>query len=178
MGKTSYVLLVFSIFLISSCKDQKQGSDQKLIAKAGQMDKTIKTATENYIKAWSDNDFDLMKSVTSPDFVREANGETTSKNHIELNETMKFWHTAMPDLAVFSKEIIVNGSRSYASWNVDGTNTGMFGETPPTGKKGATQGFTVLTFNDAGQIVHEEVFYDLLGVVEDWGYSVTPPIME
>ncbi|MGI9549986.1 MAG: ester cyclase [Aurantibacter sp.] len=178
MGKTSYMLLVFSIFLISSCKDQKWGSGPESIAKVGQMDETIKIATQNYIKAWSDNDFDLMKLVTAVDFVREANGETTSKNHAELNETMKFWHTAMPDLSVFSKEIIVNGSRSYTKWTVDGTNTGMYGTTPPTGKKGDTQGFTVLTFNEVGKIVHEEVFYDLLGVVEDWGYSVTPPIME
>jgi steroid delta-isomerase-like uncharacterized protein len=178
MAKTPYVLIAFSILLITSCKDQNRGSYPESIAEAEQMDKTLKIATENYIKAWSDNDFDLMKSVTAANFVREANGATTSKNHTELNETMKFWHTAMPDLAVATEEIIVNGSKVYASWAVDGTNTGMYGETPPTGKKGATQGFTVLTFNKAGQIVHENVFYDLLGVVEDWGYSIAPPIME
>ena len=132
-------------------------------------------AAENYIKAWSDNDFELMKSITSSDLVRMANGEVTSTDQEGIGEAMKFWHTTIPDFNIVSRQNVVKGNKVYSSWTSSGTNTGNFGENPPTGKESITQGFTVLTFNNEGQIVHEEAYYDLLSVMNQWGYSVTPP---
>ena len=134
----------------------------------------IKTSS-NYIKAWSDNDFELMKSITTENLVRVANGETSSKNQIEIRETMKFWHTTIPDFNLDLKNSVVNGNKTYSSWTSTGTNTGNFGENPPTGKKSITQGFTILTFNNEGKVIHEEAFYDLLSVLNQWGYTITPP---
>ena len=132
-------------------------------------------ATADYLSAWSTNDFNLMKSVTSSDLVRNANGETTSTNNTQIGETMKFWHTAIPDFNIAQGDIIVNGNKTYVNWTSTGTNTGMFGEAAPTGKSSTTPGFTVLTFNGAGKIIHEQAYYDLLTTINNWGYSVTPP---
>jgi len=138
-------------------------------------EKAMLMTSGNYIKAWSDNDFELMKSITTEGLVRVANGETSSKNQKGIGETMKFWHTTIPDFHLELKNSVVNGNKVYTSWTSTGTNTGNFGENPPTGKKSITQGFTILTFNNEGKIVHEEAYYDLLSVLNQWGYSVTPP---
>lgn len=138
-------------------------------------EQTMKKATQDYITAWSTNDFNLMKSVTSADLVRNANGEITSGNQAEIGETMKFWHTAIPDFNLEQGAIIIKDGKSYSSWTSTGTNTGMFGDAPPTGKSSKNLGFTVLTFNDAGKIIHEQAYYDLLSTLDAWGYSVTSP---
>lgn len=138
-------------------------------------DKALIQAGDNYIKAWSDNDFDLLKSISTNDIVRVANGETTSTDRNGIGKSMKFWHTTIPDFNIKKRQTIAVGDKVYSSWTSTGTNTGNFGENPPTGKKSITQGFTVLTFNSDGKIIHEEAYYDLLSVMNQWGYSVTPP---
>lgn len=138
-------------------------------------EKAMLNATSDFIKAWSDNDFELLKSITTKNIVRVANGETAAKNQDEIGEIMKFWHTTIPDFNLELKNSVVNGNKTYTSWTSTGTNTGNFGENPPTGKKSITQGFTILTFNNEGKVIHEEAFYDLLSVLNQWGYSVTPP---
>jgi steroid delta-isomerase-like uncharacterized protein len=135
-------------------------------------------ASENYMKAWTQNDFALMRSITINDLVRSANGETTSTNQSGLEATVRYWRSAIPDLKISIDQLVVKDGKSFASWICTGTNTGMFGETPPTGKKMRATGFTVLSFNEDGQIIKEDSYYDLLGVVEAWGYTLTPPIME
>ena len=139
------------------------------------LEQTMMEATENYLIAWSTNNFDLMKSITVDELVRNANGEITSKTQAEIGKTMKFWHTAMPDFNIVKGDIAIENRKSYVNWMSSGTNTGMFGEVPPTGMYSETPGFTVLTFDDDGKVVHEQAYYDLLSTVNDWGYSVTPP---
>ncbi|MBT8393218.1 MAG: ester cyclase [Bacteroidia bacterium] len=138
-------------------------------------EKAMLKANSDFIKAWSDNDFELLKSITTKNIVRVANGETAAKNQDEIGDIMKFWHTTIPDFNLDLKNSVVNGNKTYTSWTSTGTNTGNFGENPPTGKKSITQGFTILTFNNEGKIIHEEAFYDLLSVLNQWGYTVTPP---
>ena len=138
-------------------------------------EKAMINATSDFIKAWSDNDFELLKSITTKNIVRVANGETAAKNQDEIGDIMKFWHTTIPDFNLNLKNSVVNGNKTYTSWTSTGTNTGNFGENPPTGKKSITQGFTILTFNNEGKVIHEEAFYDLLSVLNQWGYTVTPP---
>jgi len=84
----------------------------------------------------------------------------------------------MPDFKMVDKEINVFENRTYVNWEVVGTNTGMYGTISPTGKIGHTEGISILTFDDEGHIVHESVFFDHLGLLEEWGYSISSPIME
>jgi hypothetical protein len=91
---------------------------------------------------------------------------------------MTFWHSTVPDFNIEQGAIIIQDGKSYSNWTSTGTNTGMFGEAAPTGKSSTTPGFTVLTFNGEGKIVHEQAYYDLLSTINAWGYTVTPPSVE
>ena len=166
---------VILFLLFTACNEQQKEQRTKGDSTPTVMEQTMKENAEKYIQAWSKNDFDLMKSISVENLVRNANGEITSKNQSEIGETMKFWHTAIPDFNLAQGDIVIKGDKSYSNWTSTGTNTGMFGETPPTGKKSETQGFSVLTFNKEGKIIYEQSYYDLLGVLKQWGYSITPP---
>ncbi|TLP80242.1 ester cyclase [Maribacter sp. ACAM166] len=178
MRKQYFYLFVILILLTFGCKDGKPIQPQTDLTIASPTASTLKKATKNYLSAWSDNDTILHQLVTIKNLVRNVNGEIISVNQNELFKTMQFWHRAMPDFKMVEKEINVVGNRTYVNWTGTGTNTGMFGKVPPSGKKGHTEGISILTFDDTGHIVHEAVCFDLLGLMEEWGYTISPPVMK
>lgn len=178
MGKLTFLLLVISFLASIACKDQNQEQAQESRTPNMLKEETLKESSRNYLKAWTDFDTILLKKITIRNVVRNVNGEIASSNQKGITETMLFWHTALPDFKVVEKEIIIEGNRTYVSWTSTGTNTGMFGEMAPTGKKSNSEGFSILTFDDSQQLIHENAYYDLLGVMKDWGYSLNPPNTE
>lgn len=171
------VAIIAFILLLFTCADVKK--EDKLINSSEGLDfkHNLKLTSQNYLQAWSNNDTNLLKKLAIKNVVRNVNGEIISSNQFGLTETMQFWHTAIPDIKVVEREIIVVGNRSYTNWICTGTNTGMFGDIPPTGKKNKTEGFSILTFDDSGQLIHESVYYNELNFMKGWGYSVKPPIL-
>jgi predicted ester cyclase len=160
------------------CKDGKTTEQETDFTIAYSTASNLKKITKSYLSAWSENDTVLQQMITIKNVVRNVNGELISDNQEGLFRIMHFWHRALPDFKMVEKEINVVGNRTYVSWMFTGTNTGMFGDIPPTGKKGHTEGISILTFDDAGHIVHEAAFFDLMGLMEEWGYTVSPPVME
>jgi hypothetical protein len=178
MGKLKFNLLAILVSLFFSCKDTNTLETKKSLSKISTSETSLKKTTKTYLSAWSDNDTVLLKMITSNKMVRNVNGEILSANQSELFESMQFWHRAMPDFKMVDKEINIIGNRTYVNWIGTGTNTGMFGDIPPTGKIAHTVGMSILTFDDEAHIVHESVVFDNLGLLKEWGYSISSPIME
>jgi steroid delta-isomerase-like uncharacterized protein len=166
------------LFFLSSCKQKQEGKNIENEVADDTLEQMMITASENYMKAWNENNVVLMQAVTINDVVRSDNGAITSSDQAGIGEIFKYWHTAIPDLKISLDHIVVKDGKSFASWTCTGTNTGKFGDTPPTGKKINTAGFTVLSFNEQAKIITEDAYYDMLGVLEGWGYTLTPPIMK
>lgn len=175
--KNSILLsIVALLLLLVYCIDPGQ---QKTGANHGMAkEQKLKLASENYLKAWSTKDSTLINAMSVPDLERNVNGKIASNEPSGLRESLKFWHTAMPDFKISALEIVVKGNRSYTRWSFTGTHTGMLGDTPPTGKKTTVEGFSILTFDEGGTIIRENTYYDLLGVMRKWGFTVVAPVME
>lgn len=175
MKKITNFSLVFLLVLIS-CNTQQQESKPAGTATMTGREQKILENTKIEHEAWNKLDTNLFKTVTIEKITRYANGKLASSNQTEYAAIMTFFKTAIPDFSLTGEDIIVNGDKSYAKWIVRGTNTGMFGNNPPTGKPFETIGFTVLTFNEEGMITKEEAYFDQLSYLEAWGYTVTPPV--
>ncbi|ASV31819.1 hypothetical protein CJ263_17235 [Maribacter cobaltidurans] len=178
MEKLNFKLFMVLFLIVFACKNINSSETTENLHKPTCLETTLKKATKTYFYAWSKNDSTLIDSVSVKNLIRNVNGEIVSTNQNELLKTMYFWHTAMPNFKMVDKEINVVGNRTYVNWSGTGTNTGMYANTPPTGKIGHIEGMSILTFNNDGQIVYEGVFFDKLGLLEQWGYSVIPPIMK
>lgn len=175
--KKSVLLFILALSLsLVNCIDP--GPKKERAVNLMTTEQQLKKASENYLKVWSDMDTTLMQTIAIRNMVRNVNGKIVSSNPAGLAENLKFWHTAIPDFKVSPREIIVVANRTYTNWTSTGTHTGMLGETPPTGKKSVIEGFSILTFDDQGKLVHESAYYDLLGVMKDWGYSMAAPVMD
>jgi hypothetical protein len=178
MEKLKFNLFIILVTLSFACKDTNTLDSKENLPKISTSEISLIKTTKTYLSAWSDNDTVLLKMITTNKLVRNVNGEILSANQSELFESMQFWHRAMPDFKIVDKEINVIGNRTYVNWIGTGTNTGMFGDIPPTGKTGHTVGVSILTFDDDAHIVHESVVFDNLRLLKEWGYSISSPIMK
>lgn len=177
MKTLSITLFAIVLVVIIACRDKETIRNKNTSTTINDSNNTLKKNTKDYINAWSEYDTLLQQSITIQEIVRNVNGDNISFSQHQLFNSMHFWYKVMPDLKIVDKEIIVVESRTYVNWEATGTNTGMFGEIPPTGKVGQINGFSILTFNNDNKIIHEIAFFDKLSLMEAWGYSLAPPVM-
>lgn len=168
-------IVVFLPLMVCCVGPERKKTD---VADATTTENRLKTASETYLRAWSEKDTVLIDAMALPNMVRNVNGKIVSNNPSGLAETLKYLNTAIPDFKVSAREITIFGNKSYISWTCTGTLTGMLGTVPPTGKKSSTEGFSILTFDNRGKLVSESAYYDLLGILQEWGFTVTPPVMK
>jgi len=98
----------------------------------------------------------------------------SSANGLEnLKKVIAAFKAAYPDLKlVFTHEFYAENQ--YAGhWSFTGTNTGP-GEIPPTGKSVSQWGINIIHFKD-GKIVEEWDGFDNVPLLEQLGYTMTPP---
>jgi predicted ester cyclase len=81
-------------------------------------------------------------------------------------------HSAMPDYTLMIEDLVAEGDRVAARWNVRGTHTAPLqapgGAIPPTGKTLTITGISILTTAN-GKITEERVSINLLGLFQQLG---------
>lgn len=158
------------ILLLGSCSDP-QGSQEQ-----GKRNQTALIAfLEN---GWNKKDLEAIDTYFSDDVVRKVNSVNLATSKNELTANMQVYFTGFPDLEIQASNMVAEGNRIYMSWTLTGTNTGVFGELPPTGKKIKISGITRLEFDEEGKIEIEEVYYNELSLLQQMGHTLSPPILE
>ncbi|MBD0849953.1 ester cyclase [Maribacter arenosus] len=169
---------VLAIVLFVSCNQQKKEVENQAETKQKAFEEKISATNDALFAAWNTGDAAIMEANLTPDFIRKQNGEESSKNREEYIGLMKTFRTAIPDMKFTYELMDVKGNKTFSKWTAKGTNTGMFGDQPATGKPSVTHGFTILTYNDEGKAISEEAYMDQLSYLQAWGYTLTPPTIE
>ena len=107
----------------------------------------IKAAYENLNK----RDYAAFTKLVTPDFTEYAAGPEPIKTPQAAIEAYKMFFNAFPDLK-FQIQDIAGGTegRYYVKVAITGTNTGSFGELPPTGKKINETDVDIIQVNSGG----------------------------
>lgn len=172
---SKFTILLFTVALFSSCDQQKKDVTTEAETSQNAMEEKIVAANEALFAAWNTGDASVMEANITEDFTRKQNGEPNAKNRDEYISLMKMFRTAIPDMTFTHELVAVAGNKTLTKWTTKGTNTGMFGDQPATGKPSVTNGFTILTYNDDAKAISEEAYFDQLSYLQAWGYTLTPP---
>ncbi len=170
------ITIVFSVigFLLLSCKNQATKQNE-----IETYEEVISgTYNEMIEDCWNLKDFEKLRNITSENFVRNVNGITVARNRNEMEAAMNVYFTGFPDLQIRLSNTVKKENRIFTQWTTSGTNTGVFGEVPATGKKASFSGYTVGYFNDEGILTQQDVYYNDLELLQQLGYSLNPPIVE
>lgn len=126
--------------------------------------------------AWNAQDWDTFESRHKPDTIVRWPGQgPTHGVHDHRAECVQFFRT-FPDNRLENrpyKVFFASGDWTCSIARLTGTMTGPLvladgTEVPPTGKRFEVDFCTVARWHD-GQIVEENLFYDLIGVLQQLG---------
>ena len=143
-------------------------------ANAQALEEKIIATNRALYAAWNSGDAAIMEANMTAGFSRKQNGEESTNNREEYIGLMKMFKTAIPDITFTYELVAVSENKTLTKWTAKGTNSGMFGDQPATGKSSVTHGFTIMTYNDEGKAILEEAYMDQLSYLQAWGYTLTP----
>ena len=155
-----------------SCQEQSKKHE---IVREQQLNVQLVTFIDS---CWNAQNVSAFAGISTDDFTRNLNGISVTKNQNEMEAHMKVFFTAFPDLKISLEETAVKGNKIFLLWQSTGTNTGVFGEVAPTGKKVKINGLSHLYFDKSGKLYREDVYYNELDLLQQLGYTLAPPNLE
>ena len=163
------------IMLFISCN--RQYSKDK--AEMQIMETAFKANMNDFIEfGWNKKDMTKVRALLTENYIRNLNGIQVANNQKEMEANMNIFFTGFPDLKITINNIQIKDNQAFTHWTFEGTNTGVFGESPPTGKKVKVSGCMNIHFNNQGTLSQEDVFYNELELLQQLGYTLSPPIVE
>ncbi len=161
------------LLLFCACNDSKD------VAQPVNQETTNRSALVAFLnEGWNEKDLDAIDTYFADSIVRKVNSVNLASSKNELSANMQVYFTGFPDLRIEVNNMLSDGSEIYLSWTITGTNTGVFGELPPTGKKIRISGITRMDFDRDGKIAVEEVYYNELSLLQQMGHTLNPPVLE
>ena len=162
MKKYLLMLIAFSFLAGASCQ-QKTDSD-----------KEMKALADKSIEVWNGGSLSLFDEILSSEYVYHGNDAIDIIGIDASKERVTSIRTSFPDFKVTLNELIITGDKGVVRWTMTGTNTGPFGELPPTGKKISVSGVNISHVVD-GKISENWQFYNQALFYTQLGFTLTPP---
>ena len=169
----SNVKILFLFLLLFSCANQGE-SDKPL----GAEEKNTKVLSDLIDSVWNRKDLKVIDTYFHNSFTRRVNSVNLASSKNELTANLQIYFTGFPDIRIQADNMVSKGNQVYMTWTLTGTNTGVYGELQPTGKKVRISGITRFEFDESGKIIHEDVFYNELSLLQQMGHTLNPPVLE
>ncbi len=164
MKKIIFSILALSLIVGSGSCQEKSNNEEEM-----------KARVDTYLELWNEGNLSLCDELFSPEIVRHTVDISEDIIGIEaFKEYVTSFRIGFPDLNVTVDELIIKGDNVVGRWTFTGTNTGPFGELPPTGKKVKFSGVEVGHWAD-GKVIEQWQFYNQAAVLTQLGYTITPP---
>jgi steroid delta-isomerase-like uncharacterized protein len=167
--KLLLISLVFLLCFAFSCQKAEEGITEE----------EAKDIGDTYAKARNEVNLALLDEIYAPDvMVHDCSSPEDIIGLEALKEYYSYTHKAFPDLHATLDETIVKGDKIIWVWTFAATNTGSFhtplGDIPPTGNKVQFSGVAIDRV-DEGKIIEEWVYFNVLQVLQQLGFTITPP---
>ena len=124
-----------------------------------------------FVEIYGRGKVDLVDQIYADDFVDDSPGG--GKGRELIKEAVAEFHQACPDLRMEIEDVFATQDRVVIRYIGRGTQTGAFGNIPPTGKAIAVRGITVFLIAN-GKIKTEWTEYDRLGMLRQIGVVPSP----
>lgn len=121
------------------------------------------------VAAWNAHDLDALAACYAPDYVGQDVGAPTPRHGpADVRNAFARYVEAFPDLRFEIERMVVEGPSAIIVWYASGTHRGLLMRIPPTGRKVAVWGTSVLTIAD-GLITRGHNIWDVAGVLRAIG---------
>jgi len=165
-------ILVILILLLFSCKQQNK------FTKALEQEKIITKNISSFNLFFNEKESSRLNNIIADDYVRYMNGIEVASNIEEFKASTKVIFNGFPDLKIENQYKMIKGNHAFVHWELTGSNTGTYGETPATGKKVKISGLSHQYFNEDGKMYQEDVYFNELNLLQQLGYIFIEPVVD
>jgi steroid delta-isomerase-like uncharacterized protein len=124
-----------------------------------------------FTEVYGEGKVNLVDQLYADDFVDDSPGG--GKGRELIKEAVTGFHKAAPDLKFEIEDVFATEDKVVIRYTGIGTQTGAYGEIPPSGKAIKVRGITVFLIEN-GKIKTEWTEYDRLGMLRQIGVVPSP----
>jgi steroid delta-isomerase-like uncharacterized protein len=104
---------------------------------------------EDLLDAWNAHDTGRITTFYAPEYEGVDVGEAEPQRGPQaISRSVDRYLRAFPDLRFVEEDVVVQGDRAVVVWTAHGTHEGKLMHIPPTGRKIAVRGISVLTIEN------------------------------
>ncbi len=124
---------------------------------------------EDLLDAWNAHDLGRIETFYAPEYEGVDVGEAEPQRGPQaISRSVGRYLRAFPDLRFVEEDVVVQGDRAVLVWTAHGTHGGKLMSIPPTGRKIAVRGISVLTIEN-GKITRGLYVWDAAGLLRSIG---------
>jgi steroid delta-isomerase-like uncharacterized protein len=124
---------------------------------------------EDLLDAWNAHDTGRITTFYAPEYEGVDVGEAEPQRGPQaISRSVDRYLRAFPDLRFVEEDVVVQGHRAVLVWTAHGTHGGKLMHIPPTGRKIAVRGISVLTIEN-GKITRGLYVWDAAGLLRAIG---------
>jgi len=128
-----------------------------------------------YREARNTANLDLLDQIFDPAVVvHDCSAPAVIRGLDSLKAYYQDSHTGLPDFKITFDEVLVSGDNIIGRWTITATHTGLLHRIPPAGKSVRFSGLAIDRVAK-GKIVEEWVYFNMLDLLQQLGFSLTPP---
>jgi len=141
-------------------------------------DQEANALLEGNLEIYNEGNFAITEDFFTADFVLHHCNFPEDLVGIEAFEGFVSAHrTAFPDFKLTIDQFFVKDDKMAVLWTVTGTNTGPYGDLPPTGKKMQISGLDISRIAE-GKFAEEWLYFNMLDFYQQLGFTLVPPQAE
>jgi steroid delta-isomerase-like uncharacterized protein len=123
-------------------------------------------------RAFNRRDFDAVVNMMAEDVIyRDRAQDVTFRGKAGFKEFMQSWITAFSNAEISEPVYIDAGDVVVAQFVGRGVNDGPLGPLPATGKPVSFNFCEIVRFNDKGQVVSGDAYYDQFSIMVQLGHA-------
>jgi len=162
-------ILVLICLTFSGCQQQTTDAITEEDAKA---------LMDRYMEIHNEGTLELADEIFHPEFVLKTPFLPEPIVGIQaLKDVITNLRKTFADFKGTIEEVVVKGDKIWSRYTMTGTNTGPLGDLPPTGKKMHVTGMAITRVAD-GKIIEDQTYWNVLGLYQQLGFTLTPPQAE
>jgi steroid delta-isomerase-like uncharacterized protein len=124
---------------------------------------------EDLLDAWNAHDTGRITTFYAPDYEGVDVGEAEPQRGPQaISRSVDRYLRAFPDLRFVGEDVVVQRDRAVVVWTAHGTHGGKLMHIPPTGRKIAVRGISVLTIENS-KITRGLYVWDAAGLLRAIG---------
>jgi steroid delta-isomerase-like uncharacterized protein len=168
------VSLVILLCFTFSCQNKDEKAELEKFRAQAKVEEQNKTLAKRVMEAVNKGDFDTIKELMAPEFVRYSPSTTIDIRSLEeFVELVKMIHRGLSDINIRIEESYAEGDRVTSRYIMRGTHQGEFQGIPATGNK--VEGSGILIFRiENGKVVEIREEFDMVGLLQQLGMELKP----